>query len=133
MSKFFKQHEDALSLINEIEKKVNNPVTTPRELSEALIGFSARLKHHLTMEDMYLYPKAAACTNDELKILASKLQSEMTPISQAFSDYIFLWGPKQIDADRDKFNEATKGICNAVRARIANEEAKFYKMAETVL
>lgn len=133
MTRFFQQHKDALKLISEIEAKINNPSASARELAESLITFSARLKHHLTMEDMYLYPKAIASKDTELTNLASKMRDEMVPISSTFVAYIDFWGPKQIEADRTQFTATTRGICDAVRARIATEEAKFYPMAEKLL
>ena len=99
MTKYFQQHQDVLSLLKDIESKIRSPDAMPIELADSLINFSVRLKHHLAMEDMFLYPKAIGSVNSDFKQLASKMHEEMVPISKQFVAYIECWGPKQIEKD----------------------------------
>ncbi|MCX8505918.1 MAG: hemerythrin domain-containing protein [Alphaproteobacteria bacterium] len=133
MTKYFQQHQDVLALLKDIESKIRAPDAVPIDLADSLIYFSARLKHHLAMEDMFLYPKAIGSVDTDFKQLASKMHAEMVPISKLFVAYIECWGPKQIEKDRARFTTDTADICAALRTRIAAEEAKFYPMAEKLL
>ncbi|HEY5126597.1 MAG TPA: hemerythrin domain-containing protein [Bradyrhizobium sp.] len=98
------------------------------EIRKLLTEIGGKLKFHLSMEDSYVYPKALAAANSDLKAVAKKMQAEMVGISDAFGKYLTTWTKISILKDPAKFISDTKSILATLKRRIDLEEHDFYPL-----
>ncbi|MDI9348677.1 MAG: hemerythrin domain-containing protein [Candidatus Symbiobacter sp.] len=133
MSKFHSQHMDAATQLTALEGILGKGQIDPVEASEALIVLASRLNFHLSMEDKFLYPKAAQSHDAELRDLAQKMQTEMAGLSEEFTRYVKKWSPNEIKADTQEFVSHSHRVVNALKDRIHREENFFYPMVQAKL
>lgn len=94
--------------------------------------FRTELIAHLKREDWVLYPSLLASGDRQLTDTAQNYVDEMGHISEAFAAYSRQWLPDAIAADWAGYCAATKGILEALAARIEREDAGLYPLALTV-
>ena len=133
MSKFQSQHNDAAAQIATLEALMAKPKLDPVEASEALIILASRLNFHLSMEDKFLYPKAALSTDSTLRELAQKMQTEMSGLSEEFVRYVKKWTPSEISSHSNEFLDHSKRVIAALKDRIHREETQFYPLLQSAL
>lgn len=133
ISKFRSQHTDAAAQITVLEGLLAASSIDSRQASEALIILASRLNFHLSMEDKFLYPRAAQSANAELRELAQKMQTEMTGLSDEFTRYVKKWSPHEITAHPQEFIDHSKRVINALKDRINREETHFYPLVQAGL
>ena len=131
INSYINQHRDILQIMDSLKKQIMVDKFDADAVSETLITISGRIKHHLSMEDAYLYPKSLKSNTSELKVIASKMQEEMVPISTAFRNYILKWTPYRMVAEKSSFIQETNMISDALNKRIDREEKELYPLAKT--
>jgi len=128
VSSYVTQHREALGLAEQLQQKLQQAQLPIEEISKLLMEIGGKLKFHLSMEDSYVYPKALAAANSDLKAVAKKMQAEMVGISDAFGKYLTTWTKISILKDPAKFISDTKGILATLKRRIDLEEHDFYPL-----
>ncbi len=131
INSYLEQHKEAAGLVVDLEKRLQNVEGEAVGIMTTLTTLIGKLGYHISMEDKYIYPKAVESTNDDLKAVATKMQSDMAPIGEALGKYAKVWySADVIKKDPDTFVTETKGIIAALRNRIEVEEKDFYPLVK---
>ncbi|MBB6251383.1 hemerythrin domain-containing protein [Nitrospirillum iridis] len=125
---YVKQHQEALGLAQQLQKKLEESPAPVQEIVEILIELSGKLNFHLSMEDKFVYPKAVTSANIDLQSTAKRMQAEMLGIADAFAQYVAVWNSNSISKDLSKFASETTSILTALKKRIELEEREFYPL-----
>lgn len=128
ISPYVKQHQEALGLARQLQQKLQEAQPPVQEIARILVELSGKLKFHLSMEDKFVYPKAATSANADLQATAKRMQTEMLGIADAFAKYVGEWNSNSISRDLGRFTSETTGILAALKKRIELEEDKFYPL-----
>lgn len=133
VSSYVKHHRETLGLARQLQQKVQEAQPSVPEISRILIELAGTLKFHLSMEDKFVYPRAASSTNPGLQAIAKKMQTEMVGMSEACGKYFATWDSTAIADDMGRFAAETNRILAALKNRIDAEEHTFYPLVHEYL
>jgi len=124
-----RQHKELLDLAGKLSETSKNTGSTEgaKNAVSAIAKLSGVLGIHLAMEDKHLYPKAIASDDQSLVALATRFQTEMGGIGDAFKQYKTQWmSADKITAASGDFVTSTAQLIGVLAARIEREESEFY-------
>jgi hemerythrin-like domain-containing protein len=131
---FRRQHREIQDVVRLIEGQLVLAATVPysedviRGHLNALVG---KLTVHLAMEDNALYPRVRDHGSLRLRKLAAELVADMGGIQARFREYLARWSaPERIAESNAEFIRETTDVLEAVKRRIAREEAELYPLVD---
>ncbi|MBE9502665.1 MAG: hemerythrin domain-containing protein [Proteobacteria bacterium] len=130
---FRAKHQELLSIASQISdqldaSKLAEDAKQARSLLSTLAG---KLGMHLAVEDRNLYPELLNHDDENIRATAKRFIDEMGGIADAFKTYVNKWPhSKTIQDNPGDFITETKGIFNALAARISKEDNELYSMVD---
>jgi hemerythrin-like domain-containing protein len=85
---------------------------------------------HLALEDKIFYPAVQRLADKHIRDTALRLEEEMGPLANAFSDYMARWTDERIAREWLSFCRETREILKALARRIDKEERLLYPLVE---
>lgn len=129
-----KQHAELIEVVQAIAGKLDESSLAnggAAETTELLNQLAGKLLVHLAAEDYGLYPKMIESSDSEAASTAKKFQDEMGDLKGAFQEYYSAWNkPVAIQGDPAGFIEQSKGVFEALGARIEKENTILYPLAD---
>jgi hemerythrin-like domain-containing protein len=103
--------------------------------TEALVAgvqqLFGKLSVHLALEDQVLYPKLRESTDDSVRELARRFETQMGGIKRRFEEYKNRWpGKIAVAKDPTAFVAETKKLIAALIDRVRREDSELYPAAE---
>lgn len=95
-----------------------------------LVGLMACLSTHLIMEDQGLYPFLQRAQEESTRETARRFQEEMGGIGGVVKAYADKWSDDAMCASPDEFVCETRGLIEALGARIERENKELYPLAD---
>lgn len=132
---FKSQHQDLLQVVGQMTPlldtgKLGKDANEVRNLLSRLAG---KITVHLSMEDKVLYPAMLSHSDAKVKATAQKFINEMGGIATAFTQYNDKWKTAStIQTNPDGFIRETKGIVDALGARITKENNELYTLYDSI-
>ena len=130
---FRRQHDDILKIAGQLMPYLKAPARIAPE-SEAIRSILAQLfgalNVHLAMEDKGLYPKMLGSSDARVRAMAERYQAEMGGIGEVVQAYNTKWTAPAIAGDPRGFAVATKGLLQALSARIKAENTELYPLMD---
>ena len=103
------------------------------EARQILGDLSGKLKVHLAMEDMNLYPFLLASDDAQASQLAKQFAGEMGGIADAFKAYVSKWPvARAIAQDPSGFQSQTMSVLKVLAKRIEAEDTQLYPVADRI-
>jgi hemerythrin-like domain-containing protein len=131
---FRRQHREILDVVRQLEAKLVVAVSEPNvtaDLRGHLNELAGKLTVHLAMEDNALYPRAMERGSPRLRKLAAEFMSEMGGIQELFREYLARWSDSQrIEENTGEFLRETTSFLEALKRRIAKEDAELYSIVD---
>lgn len=127
-----KQHNDIVLVAREITTKLNTVPLDATALRSLLSRLAGQVNFHLAMEDQSLYPRLAACPDEEAKAVARKFMLEMGGLAEVFSVFSRKWQTCVIEADPLGFTAESRKVLAALGDRIQRENSVLYPLADKV-
>ncbi len=132
----YRDHHDQLrTLVRRIEAKldVGTIAADAAPVAAVVRELFGKFGMHLALEDTALYPKLLGSAAPELRRAARRFQEEMGGLKADFDGYRRQWrGPTAIAADPKRFVAETRAVLDALKTRIAREDAELYAMYDGV-
>ena len=122
-------HQELLQLIDTMSPKlVPSELARDGNNTRAMLSMLAgKLTIHLAMEDRALYPRLATHADGDVRKLAERFEKEMGGILGVFKQYVAHWPTAEaIQSNSAGFVHETQEIFDALRARIAKEDAEIF-------
>ncbi|MCB1172386.1 MAG: hemerythrin domain-containing protein [Leptospiraceae bacterium] len=132
-SQYRSQHAELADLAEQLLAILDagNLAERALEVTQLLTLFAARLKVHLSMEDLSLYPRLIQSANPSCAETALQFQSAMGGLQQDFEQYMTKWSvARRIQADTAAFIGATHTLLQALHTRMDKENKILYPLAE---
>lgn len=133
--RFRSQHSEIAAIVQRIEVIMASPNWAPRaqEVRQAFSELSAKLRIHLALEDDVLYPRLARHDDSKVRDMATRYQSEMGGIRDAYEAYLAAWVHSgKLVTDTAGFSAATQGLFAALKDRIHRENTEVYTLVDSV-
>lgn len=131
-----KQHVELVEVVQAITGKLDEAGLSnggAQEATELLSQLAGKLLVHLAAEDYDLYPKMIESSDSEVSSTARKFQDEMGGLKSAFQEYYTAWNkPAAIQGNPAGFIEQTKGVFEALGARVEKENTILYPLADRI-
>lgn len=127
------QHDQLLAQARQLGTLLANPDPSfpAADARRLLSEIAGKLTVHLAMEDKHLYPNLLTHADPRVRGTAQRFVDEMGGIAAAFKGYLSAWPtPNSIAQNPAGFREATKGILQALGARIQKENAELYALVD---
>lgn len=133
LDKFKHQHLDILQRIDSLRALTHAGVAANAPaLAQGLIGMSAIIKLHLSVEDQALYPALQRSSDTALAQLGQRFQQEMGPIAAAFDAFARRWNTAaRLCADEEGFRRDANDVLRRVYERMKHEDRDFYPRIES--
>jgi hypothetical protein len=128
--KFRTQHDEILSVANEITEYLKRPNVDAQVVRKQLSSMAGKVNFHLAMEDKALYPRLMERKGSAAEGVANKFQAEMGGLAKVFVDYNNKWQLSAIRADLPGFANETRKVFGALAHRIARETSELYPLAD---
>lgn len=130
-----RQHDDILKLVGTISANLQKDTITNKteDVLNLLSELSAKIVTHLTMEDKALYPKLVSSGNPKAKTTAEAFIQEMGGIKDVFQVFVGKWSnPTNLRNEPEAFIAETKGLFQALGARIDRENSVLYPLFDAI-
>ena len=131
--RFRSQHSEIATIVQRIEAILASPNWAPRaqEIRQAFSELSAKLRIHLALEDDVLYPRLARHEDGKVRDLATRYQTEMGGIRDAYEAYLSAWVHSgKLVTEYSAFQTALRGLFTALKDRIHRENTQVYPLAD---
>lgn len=130
VSNYIRQHNEAASVVSEIEALVSgNAVVDSAKVASLINTLVGKLKIHLSMEDKSIYPRAKESSNGDLRAMAIKLENEMSGLAGSLIEFSQKWRlANAIEDDMASFISESRVVFSALKKRIEVEERDFYPL-----
>jgi hypothetical protein len=132
--KFRRQHDELLKIAQLIGQSIDLQRLSGDdavEVSKNLGKLSAVLLVHLTLEDSSLYPRLERHADEAVRSMAHDYKQTMGGLKATFESYVKRW-PAAVDIEKNpaQFSVETKGILEALGARIDKENNGLYSLVD---
>ncbi|WP_242126033.1 hemerythrin domain-containing protein [Sphingobium sp. Sx8-8] len=130
--------------IGELQRQHRELSVTASQLARAIADDAVRqsvgalrwqlarqLMTHLALEDRIFYPGVQRAGDDHARRTASRLQTEMGPLAEAFSAYMARWSDDRVSREWAGFCAETRELLDVLASRIEKEDRILYPLVDS--